>query len=126
MRKDKEEYAAMGPRLRELRRRAGLTQHELAVRMGLSGIPAAVRRLECGRTPNPGVWTVAEYLRGCRAGFVDLLDVLDRYTRLAPVPEARAARAIEELESRLAGEVRIAGQGTIATSGTKGGHREWR
>jgi len=68
---------------------------------------ALMVRLENGRTGNPGLATVGRYLRACRAGFVDVLDVLEGYTRKAPVPEARAARAIAELESRLRGEVRI-------------------
>jgi len=50
---------------------------------------------------------VGRYLRACRAGFVDVLDLLDGYTRQAPVPEARAARAIADLEERMRGEVRI-------------------
>jgi transcriptional regulator with XRE-family HTH domain len=110
--KDDQEYrelvSVLGPRLRELRRRAGLTQEELAGRMGLSSPNKALMvRLERGRTGNPGLATLGRYLRACRAGFVDVLDVLDRYTRQAPVPEARAARAIADLESRLAGQVRI-------------------
>lgn len=110
--KDDEEYREMvrriGPRLRDLRRRAGLTQEELARRMGMSSPNKALMvRLENGRTGNPGLATVGRYLRACRAGFVDVLDLLDGYTRQAPVPEARAARAIADLEARLAGEVRI-------------------
>ena len=131
--KDDEEYgpmiARLGPRLRELRRRAGLTQEELAGRIGLkSPNKRWLVRMENGRTGNPGLATVGRYLRACRAGFVDVLDLLDTYTRQAPVPEARAARAIAELESRLAGEVRIrTGDGTaderrctqIVRAGTK-------
>jgi len=110
--KDDEEYgpmiARLGPRLRELRRRAGLTQAELARRIGLrSGNARWMVRIENGRTGNPGLATVGRYLRACRAGFVDVLDVLDGYTRQAPVPEARAARAIAELEQRLVGVARI-------------------
>lgn len=110
--------AELGPRLRELRRRAGLTQTELADRMGLTcdGREMIVYRLERGRTGNPGVGTVARYLRACRGGFVDVLDVLDRYTRQPPIPEALAAKAIAELEQRLAGEVRIAGPASSADS----------
>jgi len=113
MRKDKEGMGmtagALGPRLAELRRRAGLTQRELSARMDCSagGRGNEAGRYERGEVANPGVWTLAAYLRACRAGFVDVLDVLDRYTRQAPVPEARAARAIAELESRLVGVARI-------------------
>jgi len=114
--KDDEEYgpmiARLGPRLAALRRRAGLTQEELARRMGMSSPNKRMMvRIENGRTGNPGLASVARYLRACRAGFVDVLDLLDGYTRQAPIPEARAARAIAELEGRLAGQVRIRAEG---------------
>lgn len=110
--KDDEEYRGMvrrlGPRLAGLRRRAGLNQEELAVRMGCSSPnKRMICRLETGRSGNPGLASVARYLRACRAGFVDVLDLLEEYTRQAPIPEARAARAIAELEARMRGEVRI-------------------
>lgn len=79
--------------------------------MGMSSPNKAMMvRLENGRTGNPGLASVARYLRACRAGFVDVLDVLEEYTRQAPIPEARAAKAIADLEARLRGEVSIPGE----------------
>ena len=81
-------------------------------------------RIENGRTGNPGLATVGRYLRACRAGFVDVLDVLEEYTRQAPIPEARAARAIAELEGRLAGQVRIRSGEELTTKTQR--HKEGR
>jgi len=100
--------ARLGPRLASLRRRAGLSQEELAARMGFtSPNKRMICRLESGRVGNPGLATVARYLRACRCGVVDVIDIIEEYTRVAPIPEVRAARAIAELEARLAGQVRI-------------------
>jgi transcriptional regulator with XRE-family HTH domain len=113
MKRDKEEFAgtmaALGPRLRELRRRAGLTQTELAIRMDhpTAGARCYLVQVEHGRRPGLTVASLGGYLRACRAGFIDVLDVLERYTRMAPIAEVRAERAIAELESRLVGQVRI-------------------
>ena len=60
-------------RLIELRRRAGMTQQDVADAMGktLAGKKLA-GRLERGAVENASLLTVAEYLRAVRAGFGDL------------------------------------------------------
>jgi transcriptional regulator with XRE-family HTH domain len=78
----------LGARLRSLRERAGLTQAQLMARAGRTGKGAAAlaSRLECGRVPYPSFGFVADYLRGCGAGFSDLLDLLEPLTALPPEP----------------------------------------
>jgi transcriptional regulator with XRE-family HTH domain len=73
-----------GVRLRDLRLKAGLTQLELARAMGRAGKSAGnlVSRLERGDERYPSFGLVADFLRGCRAGFRDVLDILDFYTDL--------------------------------------------
>jgi transcriptional regulator with XRE-family HTH domain len=73
---------ALGDRLRELRKRAGLTQQELASLAGreFRGNQALISRLELGKYRSPALRTVADYLRACRASFRDLGDILDGYT----------------------------------------------
>jgi len=76
--------AELGARLRDLRLRAGLTQLELARAMGRGGKNAGnlVSRLERGDEPYPSFGLIADFLRGCRAHFRDLSDILDLYTEL--------------------------------------------
>jgi len=73
-----------GARLRDLRHRAGLTQLELARAMGRAGKKAGnlVGRLERGDERYPSFGFIADFLRGCRAGFKDVADILDLYTNL--------------------------------------------
>ena len=93
----------LGERLRGLRERAGLSQQELVERMGRSGRNARtlVSRLEKGGTRFPTLALVADFLRGCGAGFEDIRDILDRYTAQGPVPRARGTEAVAELTSPL-------------------------
>jgi transcriptional regulator with XRE-family HTH domain len=74
----------LGSRLRDLRLKAGLTQVELARTMGRAGKSAGnlVSRLEKGDERFPSFALVADFLRGCRAGFRDITDILDLYTSL--------------------------------------------
>jgi len=74
----------LGERLRGLRLEAGLTQMELARAMGRVGKKAGnlVGRIERGDERYPSLGLVADFLRGCRAGFKDVLDILDLYTSL--------------------------------------------
>ena len=74
----------LGRRLRDLRLKAGLTQPELAQAMGRTGKGKAniVSRMEKGSVRFPSLGLVADFLRGCRVGFRDILDILDLYTEL--------------------------------------------
>ena len=85
--------SALGARLRELRLKAGLTQAQLMVRAGRAGKGAALiaSRLEQGKTPYPSIGLVADYLRGCGAGFSDLLEQLKPLTARPPEPAAKPA-----------------------------------
>jgi transcriptional regulator with XRE-family HTH domain len=93
----------LGERLRELRLQAGLTQQMLAVAMGsqCKGNHAVVPRLERGRLKNPGIGLVADYLRACRAGFKDILSVLDRYTSQSTVVEVETEKAMAKVREHL-------------------------
>jgi transcriptional regulator with XRE-family HTH domain len=85
---------ALGARLRELRRRAGLSLVELAHLMGREpAFYSYLSRLEHGRVRYPSLVLVADYLRACRASFADIGPVLDRYTGLPPAREPRAREA---------------------------------
>jgi transcriptional regulator with XRE-family HTH domain len=88
--------AEMGARLRDLRLRAGLTQHGLAQAMGRTGKKAGniVGRLERGGERYPSLGLVADFLRACRAGFGDILDILDIYTSLPTTPDKVFGRAL--------------------------------
>ncbi len=81
----------LGARLRSLRLRAGLTQAKLMARAGRAGKGAAVlaSQLERGKVPYPSFGLVVDYLRGCGAGFADLLDLLGPLTARTPEPETK-------------------------------------
>lgn len=93
----------MGARLRVLRERAGLTQGEVAARMGL---PNPNNRkwlsvLEAGRLKRPAVMTIVAYLRACGAvmgEFFSQFDALD-YAPLDLKPAERARLSRRGLES---------------------------
>jgi transcriptional regulator with XRE-family HTH domain len=96
---------AMGRRLAELRKRAGLTQAELARESGDAG---AARRAQFARLERPGktgaspeFGLVAEYLRACRASVEDIVDLLDGYTGRPTVREARARSAVKRATARV-------------------------
>jgi transcriptional regulator with XRE-family HTH domain len=75
----------MGARLRKIRSDRGLTQDEVAARMGLKGKCrwTFITRLEQGNIKNPSLSTVTLYLRACGAQFFEFYDAL---TRIEPVP----------------------------------------
>jgi len=81
--------AEFGERPRDLRLEAGLTQAELARAMGRVGKKAGnlVGRIERGDERYPSLGLIADLLRGCRASFRDILDVLDVYTGLPTAQE---------------------------------------
>jgi len=88
----------LGRRLAELRRAAGMSQAELALRMGRNGrkFQPYICQLEKGRVPYPSVNLVADYLRACGRGFADVAAVLDAYASQPPVPEKRGDLAVRE------------------------------
>jgi transcriptional regulator with XRE-family HTH domain len=79
----------LGQRLRDLRLKAGMTQLELARAMGRAGKKAGnlVSRLERGDERYPSFGIIADFLRGCRARFRDIADILDLYTDLPTVQQ---------------------------------------
>jgi len=96
----------MGRRLLELRKRAGLTQKQVARRMGLTGEQAykLVWRLESGRGQDPSIGTIARFLKACGARWYQFCDVLEPVeTAEISVPEAAKEllpkRAIEQAET---------------------------
>ena len=97
----------LGKRLRECRLRAGLTQQKLATAMGRQGKGShhVAGRLERGEVPNPGVGLLADYLRACRAGFVDVLDVLERYTARQTVVEVEISKALAKVREFLPAKI---------------------
>jgi transcriptional regulator with XRE-family HTH domain len=95
--------AQLGRRLRELRKAAGMSQAELALRMGRAGrkFQPYICQLEKGRIPYPSVNLVADYLRACGRSFADVATVLDDYTTQPPVPEKRGDLAVREVVAAL-------------------------
>jgi len=93
----------LGERLRTLRERAGLTQQELAVAMGLEcrGAHHAVSRFELAKLEGPSIGMVADFLRACRAGFGDILDLLDQYTGLPTVPDRAGQKRVRAMAHNL-------------------------
>jgi transcriptional regulator with XRE-family HTH domain len=97
----------MGRRLRALRLQAGLTQQELAVLMGRQGKGNhfVVGGLERGTFENPTLGLVADYLRACRASFMDIADLLEAYTSKPTVLEQRGYERVRSLADKLPPEV---------------------
>jgi transcriptional regulator with XRE-family HTH domain len=98
--------AELGPRLRELRHRAGLRQSDVARLVSGRWDQTMVSRLETGDMENPTLGLVADYLRVCRAGFEDITDILKQYTS-KPLPvedrgRREVERAVRNLPDRLA------------------------
>ncbi len=89
--------AALAARLKQLRKRAGLTQGELARLMARQGKGSAnqLSRLESGKVKYPSLALVADYLRGCRARFDEILDLLNEYVTQPPVTEIETRKAID-------------------------------
>jgi transcriptional regulator with XRE-family HTH domain len=86
-------------RLRELRKRRGLTLRAMALLMDRHGAGAHVQlaRLEKGQVKYPSINLIADYLRACGAGFEDLLDLLKQHTSQPPVLKQKGNAAVAEL-----------------------------
>jgi len=93
----------MGQRLKDLRLRAGLNQQELAQAMGRAGRGGAniVSRLEKATVRYPSFGLIADFLRACRAGFGDILDLLDLYTRLPTTQEKVFDKALAKVVAQV-------------------------
>ncbi len=93
----------LGERLRGLRKRAGLTQKEIARLMGRRPETTRVQiaRLEAGKNPNPRLCFLLDYLRSCRAGIEEVVDVLASYTSRKPVIEEAARQVVERMTRNL-------------------------
>ena len=91
----------LGERLRGLRLKAGFTQMELARAMGRVGKKAGnlVGRLERGNERYPSLGLIADFLRGCRSGFGDILDILDLYTDLPTTQRQAFGKALARVAS---------------------------
>jgi hypothetical protein len=64
--------------------------------MGRTGKGRAciVSRMEKGKVRYPSLGLVADFLRGCRAGFADILDILNLYTELPTTQQQVFGRAL--------------------------------
>ena len=97
----------LGLRLRGFRVRVGLTQQKVAVAMGIQskGNHKVVWRLERGKMKNPGIGLIADYLRACRAGFADILDILDSYTAKTTVIEIETQQILARVREHLPAKI---------------------
>jgi transcriptional regulator with XRE-family HTH domain len=79
----------MGAQLRKVREHSGLTQDEVAARMGLKGKGrrSHVARLERGENANPHARTLILYLKACGAPMGKLFDQFDTTIDFVPVEE---------------------------------------
>jgi transcriptional regulator with XRE-family HTH domain len=99
----------MGARLRELRVRKGLSQAELARRMGLpyrTG-KSFVCRLEKGSFIDPHLSTITRYLNACGALFSEFYDTL---TRIEPLPVESGGKQMMAKVPKLGGNYSAASQ----------------
>ncbi len=88
----------LGQRLRELRFKAGVSQTELARRLGFDPTHGYkyVLRLERGLVPNPTLRTLTGYLAACNATWDRIADVLPTTTTAAPAQTDAPPPAPEE------------------------------
>jgi transcriptional regulator with XRE-family HTH domain len=91
----------LGLRLRSLRKRASLTQAELAQLAGGRLEQGLVSRLESGLHANPSLTLVADYLRACRASFSEIADLLDEYTSQPRPVEKEGREAVARVTEAL-------------------------
>lgn len=98
---------ALGARLRELRRRVGLSQMKLSGKLGFN--PAHgykyILRIEKGQVPNPTLRTIAAILASCGASWTDVTDVLPGVPGITPHrPKPKPQKAVPA-DVRAAGPV---------------------
>ena len=95
--------AQLGRRLAELRKAAGMSQGELALRMGRNGrkFQPYICQLEKGHVPYPSINLLADYLRACGRSFADVAAVLDAYMTQPTVPEKQGDLAVREVVAAL-------------------------
>jgi len=88
----------LGRKLRELRRKAGLTQSQVAVLMARtgSGGKSWVCQVERGYLGGLTVDALLDFLRACEAGLADVAGALEPYLRLPQAVETRAREAVEQ------------------------------
>lgn len=82
---------ALGQRLRELRKQAGLTQAQVALLMGKTGPggKSHVSQIERGRLPYLTIDSVVDYLRATQQSIAKLADIFDTATRPSPALRQR-------------------------------------
>jgi transcriptional regulator with XRE-family HTH domain len=87
---------ALGERLHDLRRAAGLTQTELAGRLGRTGAAAksGISQVEHGRYSGVSFNFVIDYVNACGADPAALCDVLNTYTSRPPLLFERTERRL--------------------------------
>ena len=85
-------------RLRELRKKAGLTQAEVARRMGKPGKTgrSLVSMLEAGQIPNPTIGRIGDHLRACQSSFDEVVQLLNRYTSRKTVIDEQGRKGVEK------------------------------
>jgi transcriptional regulator with XRE-family HTH domain len=100
----------LGARLREMRKRTGMTAEAVAALMGRSGKggDTILTRLEKGKKPSPTMQLVADYLRACRATFAEIASVLDAYTKQPTLPAREAQVGVARMARELPLEVAAA------------------
>jgi transcriptional regulator with XRE-family HTH domain len=93
----------VGARLRQLRRKAGLTQAEVALRMGRPGPSGKsyVCQIERGYMPGLTFNAVMDFLKACGANVSAIADIIDAYTRRPPIPEERTRKLVAEAAAGL-------------------------
>jgi transcriptional regulator with XRE-family HTH domain len=88
----------VGVRLRQLRLEAGLTQSEVALRMGRPGSSGKsyVCQIERGYMPGLTLNAVMDFLNACGADASAIKDTIDAYTKRPPIPEERTRKQVAE------------------------------
>ena len=93
----------VGARLRQLRLEVGLTQAEVAVRMGRPGSSGKsyVCQIERGYMPGLTFNAVMDFLAACGADVSAIADIIDAYTKRPPFAEERTRKQVAEAAAGL-------------------------